>query len=251
MTTIFVLTLVVLVVYGFICMRIIQEYDRLVIFTLGRVTGVIGPGLQFVWVPFQTARRVGLRITTMDIPTQEVITKDNVSVKTAAVCFFQVADALKVVIKIQDPMIAINQIAQTTLRSVIGQHELDELLSDRETINSKLQEIIDRQTEGWGIKILSVELKDVTIPDTMKRAMAQQAEAERVRRAKIVAAEGEMQASEKLAQAAGIMAVQPGAMQLRQLQTLMEIAAEKNSTIIFPVPTDLLEVLHQAVKPRS
>lgn len=251
MTITFVLILAVLIVYAFICMRIIQEYDRLVVFTLGRVTGVIGPGLQFVWVPFQTARRVGLRITTMDIPTQEVITKDNVSVKTAAVCFFQVADPLKVVIKIQDPMIAINQIAQTTLRSVIGQHELDELLSDRETINSKLQEIIDRQTEGWGIKILSVELKDVTIPDTMKRAMAQQAEAERVRRAKIVAAEGEMQASEKLAQAAGIMAVQPGAMQLRQLQTLMEIAAEKNSTIIFPVPTDLLEVLHQAVKPRS
>jgi regulator of protease activity HflC (stomatin/prohibitin superfamily) len=249
MTTIFVLLLIV--VYAFICMRIIQEYDRLVIFTLGRVTGVIGPGLQFVWVPFQTARRVGLRITTMDIPTQEVITKDNVSVKTAAVCFFQVADPLKVVIKIQDPMIAINQIAQTTLRSVIGQHELDELLSDRETINTKLQEIIDRQTEGWGIKILSVELKDVTIPDTMKRAMAQQAEAERVRRAKIVAAEGEMQASEKLAQAAGIMAVQPGAMQLRQLQTLMEIAAEKNSTIIFPVPTDLLEVLHQAVRPKN
>ncbi len=251
MTTIFFLILIVLVVYALICMRIIQEYDRLVIFTLGRVTGVIGPGLQFVWVPFQTSRRVGLRITTMDIPNQEVITKDNVSVKTAAVCFFQVADPLKVVIKIQDPMIAINQIAQTTLRSVIGQHELDELLSDRETINSKLQEIIDRQTEGWGIKILSVELKDVTIPDTMKRAMAQQAEAERVRRAKIVAAEGEMQASEKLAQAAGIMAVQPGAMQLRQLQTLMEIAAEKNSTIIFPVPTDLLEVLHQAIKPKN
>ena len=240
-----------ILVYCSICLRIIQEYDRLVVFTLGRVTGVIGPGLQFVWVPFQTTRRVGLRITTMDIPTQEVITKDNVSVKTAAVCFFQVADSLKVVVKIQDPMIAINQIAQTTLRSVIGQHELDELLSDRETINTKLQEIIDRQTEGWGIKILSVELKDVTIPDTMKRAMAQQAEAERVRRAKIVAAEGEMQASEKLAQAAGIMASQPGAMQLRQLQTLMEIAAEKNSTIIFPIPTDLLEIIHQTIKPKN
>lgn len=251
MTSTFIMTLAILVVYAFICMRIIQEYDRLVVFTLGRVTGVIGPGLQFVWVPFQTARRVGLRITTMDIPNQEVITKDNVSVKTAAVCFFQVADPLKVVIKIQDPMIAINQIAQTTLRSVIGQHELDELLSDRETINTKLQEIIDRQTEGWGIKILSVELKDVTIPDTMKRAMAQQAEAERVRRAKIVAAEGEMQASQKLAEAAGIMASQPGAMQLRQLQTLMEIAAEKNSTIIFPIPTDLLEIIHQTIKPKN
>ncbi len=243
--------LVLLVMYIFACLRVIQEYDRLVVFTLGRVTGVIGPGLQFVLVPFQTTRRVGLRITTMDVPPQDVITRDNISVKTAAVCFFQVVDPLKVVVKIQDPMIAINQIAQTTLRSVIGQHELDELLSDRETINGKLQEIIDRQTEGWGIKILSIELKDVTIPDTMKRAMAQQAEAERVRRAKIVAAEGEMQASEKLAQAAQIMATQPGAMQLRQLQTLMEIAAEKNSTIIFPIPTDLLEIIHQVARPKS
>jgi regulator of protease activity HflC (stomatin/prohibitin superfamily) len=191
MTSLIIFIFVALFIYLCFCLRIIQEYDRLVVFTLGRVTGVIGPGLQFVFIPFQTARRVGLRITTMDVPTQDFITKYNVSVKTAAVCFFQVADPLKVVIKIQDPMIAINQIAQTTLRSVIGQHELDELLSDRETINTKLQEIIDRQTEGWGIKILSVELKDVTIPDTMKRAMAQQAEAERVRRAKIVAAEGE------------------------------------------------------------
>lgn len=251
MSSLLILISVALLVYAFVCMRIIQEYDRLVVFTLGRVTGVIGPGLQFVFVPFQTTRLVGLRITTMDIPNQEVITKDNVSVKTAAVCFFQVADPLKVVVKIQDPMMAINQIAQTTLRSVIGQHELDELLSDREAINGKLQEIIDRQTEGWGIKIISVELKDVTIPDTMKRAMAQQAEAERVRRAKIVAAEGEMQASEKLAQAAQIMATQPGAMQLRQLQTLMEIAEEKNSTIIFPIPTDLLEIAHQAIKPKN
>jgi len=243
--------LVLLLVYLFSCIRIVQEYDRLVIFTLGRVTGVIGPGFQMVYGPFQIPRRVGLRITTMDVPPQDVITRDNISVKTAAVCFFQVADPLKVVVKIQDPMIAINQIAQTTLRSVIGQHELDELLSDRETINGKLQEIIDKQTEGWGIKILSIELKDVQIPDTMKRAMAQQAEAERVRRAKVVAAEGEMQASEKLAQAAQIMATQPGAMQLRQLQTLMEIAAEKNSTIIFPIPVDLIEILHRAAGPRN
>ncbi len=250
-TTIFYAGLIALGLYLVTCIRIVQEYDRLVVFTLGRVTGVIGPGLQFVFGPIQATRRVGLRITTMDVPPQDVITRDNISVKTAAVCFFQVADPLKVVVKIQDPMIAINQIAQTTLRSVIGQHELDELLSERETINGKLQEIIDKQTEGWGIKILSIELKDVTIPDTMKRAMAQQAEAERVRRAKVVAAEGEMQASEKLAQAAQIMSTQPGAMQLRQLQTLMEIAAEKNSTIIFPIPTDLLQIVHQAVKPKD
>jgi regulator of protease activity HflC (stomatin/prohibitin superfamily) len=242
------ISLGIVIAYIFACMRIIQEYDRFVVFTLGRVTGAIGPGLQFVWIPFQATRRVGLRITTMDIPTQDIITKDNISVQTSAVCFFRVMDPLKVVIKIQDPLQAINQIAQTTLRSVVGQHELDELLSNREAINAKLKEIIDRQTEDWGIQILSVEIKDVTIPENMKRAIAQQAEAERERRAKIVSAQGEFQASEKLAQAAKIMMDQPGTMQLRQLQTLLEISVEKNSTIVFPLPIDLLTVLHEAAK---
>lgn len=237
--------LVLILAYLFSCLRIIQEYDRLVVFTLGRVTGAIGPGLRFVWIPFQTTRRVGLRITTMEIPNQDIITRDNISVQTSAVCFFRVKDPLKVVIAIQDPLLAINQMAQTTLRSVVGQHELDELLSNREVINAKLKEIIDRQTEDWGIQILSVEIKDVTIPDNMKRAIAQQAEAERERRAKIVNAEGEFQAAEKLAEAAKIMMDQPGTMQLRQLKTLLEIAAEKNSTILFPMPIDLVTWLHE------
>jgi regulator of protease activity HflC (stomatin/prohibitin superfamily) len=243
--------LILVLVYLFACLRIIQEYDRLVVFTLGRVTGVIGPGLQFVWVPFQTTRRVGLRITTMDIPIQDIITRDNISVQTSAVCFFRVKDPLKVVVAIQDPLLAINQIAQTTLRSVVGQHELDELLSNREAINAKLKEIIDRQTEDWGIQILSVEIKDVTIPENMKRAIAQQAEAERERRAKIVSAQGEFQAAEKLAEAAKIMMDQPGTMQLRQLQTLLEISVEKNSTIVFPLPIDLLTLIHDAASAKK
>jgi len=246
MTFLTIVFLILVLVYLFACLRIIQEYDRLVVFTLGRVTGVIGPGLRFVWVPFQATNRVGLRITTMDIPTQDIITRDNISVQTSAVCFFRVTDPLKVVVKVQNPLQAINQMAQTTLRSVVGQHELDELLSNREAINAKLKEIIDRQTEEWGIQILSVEIKDVTIPENMKRAIAQQAEAERERRAKIVSAQGEYQAAEKLAEAAKIMMDQPGTMQLRQLQTLLEISVEKNSTIVFPLPIDLLTLIHDA-----
>ena len=221
--------------------RFVNEYDRLVIFRLGRAIGVRGPGPTFV-IPFiESARKVDLRIITMSIPMQEIITKDNVSAKTAAVCFFQVVDPFKVITKIEDPYTATNQIAQTTLRSVLGQHDLDHLLAERDTINAKLQAIIDRQTEGWGIKVNTVEVKDVEIPEGMQRAMARQAEAERERRAKVVAAEGELQAAEKLAEAAKMIGAVPGAMQLRQLQTMVEVSAEKNSTLIFPVPIELLE----------
>lgn len=221
--------------------KFIKEYDRLVIFTLGKATGVIGPGPSFVWPIGQTHKKVDLRVITMAIPMQEIITKDNVSAKTAAVCFFQVVDPFKAVTKVEDPFTATSQIAQTTLRSVLGQHELDELLTERDAINQKLSAIIDRQTEGWGIKVNSVEVKDVEIPEGMQRAMARQAEAERERRAKIVAAEGELEAAEKLSQAAVKISSAPGAMQLRQLQTMVEVSAENNSTIIFPIPIELFE----------
>lgn len=221
--------------------KFVNEYDRLVIFRMGRVTGTPkGPGPTWIWPFFETFKKVDLRMVTMSIPMQEVITRDNVSCKTAAVCFFQVVDPYKVVTKIEDPYSATSQIAQTTLRSVIGKHELDELLAERDIINAKLQEMIDRQTEGWGIKVNAVEIKDVEIPENMQRAMARQAEAERERRAKIVAAEGEHQAAEKLAAAAAVIASVPGAMQLRQLQTMAEVASEKNSTLILPIPIELL-----------
>jgi regulator of protease activity HflC (stomatin/prohibitin superfamily) len=220
--------------------KFVTEYDRLVIFRFGRVVGVRGPGP--VWItPFiEGFKKVDQRMVTMAIPMQEIITKDNVSARTAAVCFFQVVDPYKVITKIEDPISATSQIAQTTLRSVMGQHLLDEILSERDVINAKLQAMIDRQTEGWGIKVNAVEIKDVEIPESMQRAMARQAEAERERRAKIVAAEGEHQAAEKLAMAAEVITSQPGAMQLRQLQTMVEVASEKNSTLIFPIPIELL-----------
>lgn len=226
--------------------RFVNEYDRLVIFRMGRAIGVRGPGLCFVLPVLEQAKKVDLRIITMSIPMQEIITKDNVSAKTAAVCFFQVVDPFKVVTKIEDPYTATNQIAQTTLRSVLGQHDLDHLLADRDTINAKLQAMIDRQTEGWGIKVNTVEVKDVEIPDNMQRAMARQAEAERERRAKIVAAEGELQAAEKLALAARKISSEPGAMQLRQLQSMVEVSAEKNTTLIFPIPIELMSFARSA-----
>jgi regulator of protease activity HflC (stomatin/prohibitin superfamily) len=227
--------------------RAVKEYDRLVVFTFGKVTGTVGPGLQFIWPWLQGTKKVDLRTITMSIPMQEVITKDNISIKTAAVCFFQVVDPYKMVTKVEDAFNATSQTAQTTLRSILGQHELDELLQERDAINAKLQVIIDRQTEGWGIKVSAVEVKDVEIPDTMQRAMARQAEAERERRAKIVAAEGEHQAAEKLAAAAKIIAAQPGAMQLRQLQTMVEVSSEMKSTLIFPIPMELMELTKGAV----
>ncbi len=231
-----------LFLFGYLLMsiKVIKEYERRVVFTLGRADGVKGPGLQLIFPIFQTDKKVDLRIITMAIPMQEIITKDNVSVKTAAVCFFQMIDPYKAVTKIEDPFTATSQVAQTTLRSILGQHELDELLTERDAINAKLSVIIDRQTESWGIKVNSVEVKDLEIPEGMQRAMARQAEAERERRAKIVAAEGEHQAAEKLAAAAKVISAQPGAMQLRQLQTMVEVSAEKNSTLIFPIPMEIM-----------
>lgn len=221
--------------------KVVKEYERVVVFTLGKVTKILEPGLQFTFPPIQMTKKIDTRIVTMSIPSQEIITRDNVSVKTAAVCFFQVIDPYKAVTKIEDPYAATNQIAQTTLRSVLGQHELDELLTARDSINATLGAIIDRQTEPWGIKVAAVEVKDVEIPESMQRAMARQAEAERERRAKIVAAEGEHQAAERLAAAAAVIAKSPGAMQLRQLQTMVEVSSEKNTTLIFPIPIELMD----------
>ncbi len=235
------------VLYVLSGVRVVKEYDRLVVFTLGKANNVIGPGLQVVFRGLQNTKKVDLRIITMGIPMQEIITKDNISCKTAAVCFFQVVDPYKAVTKIEDPFTATNQIAQTTLRSILGQHELDDILTERDAINAKLSAIIDRQTEGWGIKVIAVEIKDVEIPESMQRAMARQAEAERERRAKIVAAEGEFQAAERLAAAANVISSQPGAMQLRQLQTMVEISSEKNSTVIIPIPMEMLEYAKRAV----
>jgi regulator of protease activity HflC (stomatin/prohibitin superfamily) len=227
-------------------LKFVNEYDRLVVFRFGRATGVRGPGPVLIMPIFETYKKVDTRMVTMAIPMQEVITKDNISAKTAAVCFFQVVDPYKVVTKIEDPYTATSQIAQTTLRSILGQHELDELLGQRDKINAQLQAIIDRQTEGWGIKVNAIEVKDVEIPEQMQRAMARQAEAERERRAKIVAADGELQAAEKLAMAAKKISSEPGAMQLRQLQTMVEVSAEKNSTLIFPIPIELLSFAQRA-----
>ncbi|HEY9788589.1 MAG TPA: slipin family protein [Candidatus Obscuribacterales bacterium] len=233
-------------VYVLSSIKVINEYDRLVVFRFGKAKASVGPGISFVWPIVDSYRKVDLRIMTMPIPPQEIITKDNVSVRTSAVCFFQVVDPYKAVTKIEDPFIATNQIAQTALRSILGQHELDQLLTDRDQINASLSAVIDRQTEGWGVKVLAVEIKDVEIPEGMQRAMAKQAEAERERRAKVVAAEGEHQAAAKLAQAAKLISSAPGAMQLRQLQTMVEVSTEKSSTLVFPIPIELLPMINRA-----
>jgi regulator of protease activity HflC (stomatin/prohibitin superfamily) len=219
---------------------VLREYERGVMFRLGRLVGVRGPGLILI-IPFiDRMVRVALRIVAMDVPPQDVITKDNVSVKVNAVVYFRVFEPDKAIVEVQDYNYATSQLAQTTLRSVIGGAELDELLAAREKINRELQTILDKQTDSWGIKVSAVEVKHVDLPDTMQRAIARQAEAERERRAKIIHAEGELQASEKLSQAAHILATEPTSVQLRFLQTLSEIAVEKNSTIVFPVPIDII-----------
>lgn len=221
--------------------KILAEYERGVLFRLGRFVGIRGPGLIIIIPIVDRLVRVSLRVITMDVPSQDVITKDNVSVKVNAVVYFRVMDPGKAIIQVQDYLYATSQIAQTTLRSVLGQSELDELLSARESINKTLQKIIDDQTDPWGIKVTTVEVKFVDLPETMKRAMARQAEAERERRAKVIHAEGEYQASEKLRDASGVLAQSPSALQLRFLGTLADIATERNSTIIFPVPIDLIK----------
>ncbi|HZN97221.1 MAG TPA: slipin family protein [Gemmatimonadales bacterium] len=231
--------LAIAVLYSFMSMRVLRQYERGVAFFLGRFWGTKGPGLIFLPAGFATQKRVSLRIVAMDIPPQDVITRDNVSVKVNAVLYMRVSDPSKAVLEIEDYLYATSQLAQTTLRAVLGEVELDELLSDREKINGVLKKIIDERTDIWGIEVSAVEVKDVDLPDQMKRAMARQAEAERERRAKVIAAQGELQASETLAQAARTLAREPSAIQLRYLQTVTEIAAENNSTTIFPIPIDL------------
>ena len=234
----------VLVFFGlmllFNMIKILKEYERGVIFRLGRLIGQKGPGLIILIPMIDKMVRVDLRVITYDIPSQDVITKDNVSIKVNAVVYFQVVEANKAIVSVANFFEATSQIAQTTLRSVLGQVELDDLLAERDKINVELQRIIDDQTEPWGVKVSVVEVKNVDLPPEMTRAMAKQAEAERERRAKVIHAEGEFQASAKLAEAATIISSGPNAMQLRFLQTLTEVAAEKNSTMIFPVPIDLL-----------
>jgi regulator of protease activity HflC (stomatin/prohibitin superfamily) len=221
--------------------KIVPEYERGVIFRLGRIVGAKGPGLFFIIPVVDRMVRVGLRTVTLDVPVQEIITKDNVPCKVNAVCYFRVLDPVKAVVEILDYIVATSQIAQTTLRSVLGQTDFDDLLSQREKINTNLQQIIDQQTDPWGVKVSIVEVKDVQVPENMQRAMAHQAEAERDRRANVIAAEGEFQAAQKLADAAKIIAEQPISLQLRFLQTASEIAGEKNSTLILPLPIDLLK----------
>ncbi len=220
--------------------KILNEYERGVIFRLGRAIGTKGPGIIFV-IPFiDKMVRISLRTVVLDVPPQDVITKDNISVKVNAVIYFRVMDPQKSVLEVEDYLYATSQLSQTTLRSVLGQSELDELLSSRDKINEHLQSILDQQTDSWGIKVSNVEVKHIDLPKEMQRAMAKQAEAEREKRAKIIAAEGELMASQKLTEAAGVIATQPIALQLRYLQTLSEIAVENNSTTIFPVPVDIL-----------
>ena len=222
--------------------KIVTEYERGVIFRLGRLVGAKGPGLFFI-IPFiDRMVKVDLRVVTMDVPSQEVITKDNVTVRVNAVVFLRVVDPEASVTKVLDHIRATSQISQTTLRNVLGQAELDQLLSERENLNERLQKIIDEQTDPWGVKVSAVEVKEVELTEDLKRAMAAQAEAERSRRAKIIHAEGELQASEKLAQAGAIIAREPTTLQLRYLSTLTEIASERNSTIIFPIPIDLIKM---------
>ena len=233
--------LAIVVAYSFLSLRVLREYERGVAFFLGKFSGTKGPGLIFLPAFFATMKRVSLRIMAMDVPPQDVITRDNVSVRVNAVLYMKVKDPSRVVLEIEDYLYATNQLAQTTLRSVLGEVELDELLSDREKINAVLKRIIDERTEAWGIEVDAVEVKDVDLPETMKRAMARQAEAERDRRAKVINAQGELQASETLADAARMLATEPSALQLRYLQTVAEIATENNSTTIFPIPIDMIK----------
>jgi regulator of protease activity HflC (stomatin/prohibitin superfamily) len=240
--------ILVLVIVALSAIRVVQQYERGVIFVLGRLIGAKGPGL-FLVPPFiSRMMKVDLRIVTLTVPPQEVITRDNVTIKVTAVVYFYVVDPIAAVVNVVNFNQATSQIGQTTLRNVLGQSELDELLAERNKINRDLQAIIDEHTERWGVKVTAVEIKDVELPTTMQRAMAKQAEAEREKRAKVIHAQGELQASTQLAQAAEVIGSQPAALQLRYLQTLTEIAVEKNSTIIFPLPIDLVAPLIQIMQ---
>jgi regulator of protease activity HflC (stomatin/prohibitin superfamily) len=236
--TLFAVILLLLALSG---LKILQEYERAVIFRLGRAIGIRGPGLVIVIPLIETMRRVDLRTVTMDVPPQDVITRDNVTVKVSAVLYFRVVQPMNAIVAIENYMYATNMIAQTTLRSVCGQAELDDLLAERDKINEQIQRIVDEQTEPWGVKVVTVEIKDIDLPQEMQRAIARQAEAERERRAKVIAAEGEFQAAQKLADAAGVLATQPMALTLRYLQTIAQISGDRNSTTIFPIPIDFLK----------
>ena len=239
------------IVLVFSAINVLNEYERVVVFTLGRFTGIKGPGLVLIWPGIQRTRRVDLRVIVLNVPKQDVITRDNVSVKVNAVVYFRIVDPGKAIIQVANAFDATSQVAQTTLRSVVGQHEMDDLLAQRDKLNVDLQRILDQATENWGIKVSNVEIKDVDLDESMIRAMAKQAEAERTRRAKIIHAEGELQASEKLLQAAQMLSKQPEAMQLRYLQTLSNIAGDKTSTIVFPVPMDLIAPMLEAMRKRN
>ena len=233
---------VLALVFLWMAINIVNEYQRVVVFRLGRLVGSRGPGLVFIIPMVERGVRMDLRVVTLDVPPQDVITRDNVSVKVNAVVYFRVIDPNKALVIVENFLFATSQLAQTTLRSVCGQAELDELLAERERINEKIQGILDTDTDPWGIKVTKVEVKQIDLPQEMQRAIARQAEAERERRAKVINAEGELQAAEKLADAAKIIAREPSALTLRYLQPLREIATEKNSTTLFPVPIDLLKV---------
>jgi regulator of protease activity HflC (stomatin/prohibitin superfamily) len=235
--------LILAIILFFSTVNVLNEYERLVVFTLGRFTGIKGPGLVLIVPGFQRTRRVDLRVIVLSVPKQDVITRDNVSVKVNAVIYFRVVDPGKAIIQVANAFDATSQVAQTTLRSVVGQHEMDDLLSQRDKLNVDLQRILDQATEAWGIKVSTVEIKDVDLDETMIRAMAKQAEAERTRRAKIINAEGEQQAAQRLVDAATMLATQPSAMQLRYLQTLADIAHERTQLLVFPLPLDLIKPL--------
>lgn len=245
MISFFYFLIILVVLFLASAIRILREYERAVVFRLGRFLSVKGPGLIILIPVIDKMRKVDLRVTTLDVPTQEVITRDNVSLNVSAVVYFRVVEPDKAVIQVEDYYYATSQLAQTTLRSICGQAELDEILAERDKLNAKIQKILDADTEPWGVKVSKVEIKEIDLPEEMKRAMAKQAEAERERRAKIINAEGELQASETLAEAARIMSEQSASLQLRFLQTLREVATENNSTIIFPLPIDLIKPLFE------
>ena len=239
-----------LVAVGFaVSARVVKQYERGLVFRFGRVVGIRDPGLTLILPAIDRLRKVNMQIVTMPVPAQEGITRDNVTVKVDAVVYFNVIDPIEAIVRVQDYLFAVLQVAQTSLRSVIGKSELDDLLSNRERLNQGLEVMIDSPALGWGIHIDRVEIKDVSLPESMKRSMSRQAEAERERRARVITAEGELQASEKLAQAAEVMAAHPAALQLRLLQTVVEVAAEKNSTLVLPFPVELLRFLERATPP--
>ena len=239
----YLVPLIILAVLFVSAVRILREYERAVVFTLGRFTGIKGPGI-FLLIPLaQKMVKVDLRVQVLDVPSQDVISRDNVSVKVNAVMYFRVMDPERAIIQVEDYQMATSQLAQTTLRSVLGQHDLDQMLAERDKLNDAIRTILDAQTDAWGIKVANVEIKRVDLDESMIRAIARQAEAERSRRAKVIHAEGEMQAAEKLAEAAEILGRQPQALQLRYLETLTAIAGDKTTTIVFPLPLDLVEPL--------